>query len=329
MPDTISPQLRSWAERLNGFGRLGQPCFFLVDFELERPQLWSLDELGPAGVRFSFPAHADHRITSAEPPPLVPRHISPRRYEQAFSIVRAGIQRGDSFLVNLTFPTPVAYAGSLTSLFEHSQAKYRILYPGNFVCFSPETFVTVDARGYIETRPMKGTAPNTPAGRAYLLGSQKEVAEHATIVDLMRNDLSRIARQVNVTEYRYLRPIESGGGGLLQTSTRLGGQLPGDWRSRLGDLLIELLPAGSVSGAPKSATLDLIRRAEIDRRGYYCGIGGYYDGNTLDSCVIIRYVEQVGGAFNFRSGGGVTARSTPTEEYAELRAKIRVPRREK
>ncbi|NJB85524.1 para-aminobenzoate synthetase component 1 [Lewinella marina] len=291
--------------------------------------MWTLTELAASGVRFSFPGRPDTTRSGLPRPTLEANYIPRERYDQAFALVREGLQRGDTFLVNLTFPTPVRLSDSLASVYENSQAKYRILYPDHFVCFSPETFVTIDAGGYLETRPMKGTAPDTPAGREYLLNSPKEVAEHATIVDLMRNDLSRIAREVRVTEYRYLRSIDTAAGGLLQTSTRLGGRLPSDWRSSLGHYLLALLPAGSVSGAPKPATLDLIRRAEPGPRGYYCGIGGYFDGETLDSCVLIRYLEEENGTHLFRSGGGVTARSTAEEEYAELCAKIRIPLRER
>ncbi len=327
-PPTLLDDFRS---RLNEFGGQREPCFFLIDFELRRPLIRSPEEAGAEGIRFSFPGRPDHVALPLpeRSPALSFDPISPDRYRRAFDVVQDGLHRGDSFLTNLTFPTPVRVEATLEEVYAATEAKYRVLLPGGFACFSPETFVTVNAVGYLETRPMKGTAADTPDGRAWLLDDPKEIAEHATIVDLLRNDLSRVARGVHVSEYRYLQAIESQAGGLLQSSSRIGGQLPADWPGRIGDILLELLPAGSVSGAPKTATLDLIRRAEDGPRGYYCGVAGYFDGKSLDSCVLIRFLEQGPAGYTFRAGGGITARSRVGEEYAEMNAKIRLPLRKR
>ena len=322
-------ELVQWAGQLNAFGAARKACFFLIDFERERPAVW------PAGAEgspyFAFPGKQFLPPASGEAseiPPLRPFAVDQLEFRRAFDIVQRGLRRGDSFLTNLTFPTPVLLRGSYRAIFERAEAKYRLWWPEHFVCFSPETFVTVSDDGYLESRPMKGTAEDSPEGRHYLLTSAKEIAEHATIVDLIRNDLSRVARGVRVTDYRYLRPIASQAGALLQTSSKIGGWLPDDWRDRLGDILNGLLPAGSVSGAPKPATLDLIRAAEGGPRGYYCGVAGYFDGETLDSCVLIRFLEPDGrGGHLFRSGGGITARSNWRDEYDELQHKIRIPLR--
>ncbi|MBB4077820.1 para-aminobenzoate synthetase component 1 [Lewinella aquimaris] len=315
-----------WTSRLNAYGASATPCFFLIDFEMKQPRCWAIDQLGGTGVNFSFPRLPDAATSFSPPVELYPIPIPRERFATAYSLVQAGLQRGDSFLANLTFPTPVALAGTLRDVYLQSRAKYRVLLPGRFVSFSPETFVTISATGYIESRPMKGTAENTAHAREQLLNSPKEIAEHATIVDLIRNDLSRVARRVRVTDYRYLETIGTAGGELLQTSSAIGGSLAPGWSSRMGDILAELLPAGSVSGAPKSATLELIRRAEGEDRGYYCGIAGYFDGECLDTCVLIRYIEQRPGGYVFRSGGGITARSQEEAEYQELNDKIRIPR---
>ncbi|MCP9235076.1 aminodeoxychorismate synthase component I [Lewinella sp. JB7] len=316
----------AWIARLNTFGASGTPCFFLIDFELQKPLLLSPEEFGPSGIRFSFPERPDVRNKAPVPIAMHPTPVPFDRFDRAFRTVQAGLQRGDSFLTNLTFATPVELSASLEDVYQQSHAKYRVYLPGEFVSFSPETFVTIDPSGYLESRPMKGTAENTPTGRSYLLSSEKEIAEHATIVDLIRNDLSRVARRVRVTDYRYLESIETATGGLVQTSSAIGGQLRPDWRENLGTVVGTLLPAGSVSGAPKSATLALIRQAEGRDRGYYCGIAGYFDGRRLDTCVLIRYIERVGDRYFFRSGGGITARSRAEEEYRELNDKIRIPR---
>ncbi len=314
-----------WTDRLNDFGRAGIPCFFLLDFEMRKPLIFSSTDVDQHKVRFDFPGRRE-RIDCQSSIRLVAEPIPFERYERAFQTVRSGLQRGDSFLTNLTFPTPIELTGKLADVYACTAAKYRILLPGEFVCFSPETFVTVNTSNYLETRPMKGTALDNPEAISALLSNPKEIAEHATIVDLMRNDLSRVASGVKVTRYRYVRAIESGAGGLIQTSSKIGGRLPANWASQLGSLMQQLLPAGSVSGAPKSATLDLIRAAEEADRGYYCGIGGYFDGKSLDTCVLIRFVERMGDSYVFRSGGGITAQSDVREEYEELQAKIRLPR---
>lgn len=313
-----------WVSTLNHLGQARTPCFFLLDFELRKPLIITNPDENTALARFSFPGRPDP-IGVGKQPAIRFTPIPYERFHAAFEIVRAGLQRGDSFLTNLTFPTPVESQSNLQEIYAATQSKYRVLVPGEFACFSPETFVTISGEGYIETRPMKGTAADSPQAIAALLNSSKEIAEHATIVDLLRNDLSRVARGVSVTDYRYLERVERRDGGLVQTSSRIGGRLGKGWQARLGEILCELLPAGSVSGAPKSATLDLIRRAEGQLRGYYCGIGGYFDGTALDSCVLIRFIERVGEDLYFRSGGGITAYSDPVLEYDELNRKIRLP----
>jgi para-aminobenzoate synthetase component 1 len=320
--------MTTWAARLNELGAAKEPCFFLVDFEQTAPRVWTAEEDTNDQPRFSFRDYPDPGPppTGMLPPKLSPDYLSESTFRKAFEVVQAGLQRGDSFLTNLTFPTPVELSCTLEDIYWQSEAKYRILWPDNFVCFSPETFITINNKGYIESRPMKGTALDTEKTRDDLLKSRKEIAEHATIVDLIRNDLSQVAKQVQVTDYRYFHKIATSHQGLLQTSSKIGGQLPNEWKGELGDILSTLLPAGSVSGAPKPATLDIIRRAEGQKRGYYCGIGGYFDGASLDTCVLIRFIEKkTDGSHFFRSGGGITARSEWTQEFAELKAKVRIP----
>ncbi|OAV45883.1 aminodeoxychorismate synthase component I [Lewinella sp. 4G2] len=315
-----------WAKELDRLGALGTPCFFLVDFEQKGPRIWTLDD--PQLPEFHFPgspakpSEADNRIRPrlyAEPPSM-------EEFRRAFDVVQTGLKRGDSFLTNLTFPIPIQLNCGLADVYHAAQAKYRIYLPEEFTCFSPETFVTVSAEGTIESRPMKGTALDNEKDRNDLLKSEKEIAEHATIVDLIRNDLSMVASRVRVTDYRYFHKISTSRRGLVQTSSNISGQLPVNWRTKLGSTIAKLLPAGSISGAPKPATLNIIRRAELQERGYYCGIGGYFDGRTLDTCVLIRLIEKrEDGTFFFRSGGGITARSRWEDEFNELKAKVRIP----
>jgi para-aminobenzoate synthetase component 1 len=324
----LSPKrMKAWAQDLNQAGAAGKRLFFLVDFEQEAPHTWLIDEGQLDIPKFVFPNHRNIHVGTPSPQPeLVAEHISKDQFREAFEVVKKGLHRGDSFLTNLTFPTPIKLHGTMEAVFHHSEALYRIWWPNKFVCFSPETFVTISADGYIESRPMKGTSLDTPSARRALQRSPKEVAEHATIVDLIRNDLSQVAKKVRVTRYRYFHKIATSRRGLLQTSSNIGGELGPQWPAQLGDIMLKLLPAGSVSGAPKPATLDIIREAEGGPRGYYCGIAGYFDGVRLDTCVLIRFIEEdESGRHYFRSGGGITAQSDWREEYLELKAKIRIP----
>jgi para-aminobenzoate synthetase component 1 len=173
---------------------------------------------------------------------------------------------------------------------------------------------------------MKGTIDaSLPDAEEQIMNDPKEKAEHFTIVDLIRNDLSRIAEQVEVRQFRYIDRVETNGKTLLQVSSEIAGQLPANFRNSLGDNLFSMLPAGSISGAPKDSTLSIIRSVEIDNRGFYTGIFGIFDGTNLDSAVIIRYIEQRVDGKYFRSGGGITSLSNAENEYQELIDKIYVP----
>ncbi len=146
-----------------------------------------------------------------------------------------------------------------------------------------------------------------------------------TIVDLIRNDLSEVAKNVNVNRFRYIDRINTNHKDLLQVSSEIAGDLSSDYVSHLGSILISLLPAGSISGAPKKKTIQIIREAEQEKRGFYTGVFGYFDGKNLDSSVIIRFIEQEDGHFYYRSGGGITAQSEVEKEYQEVIDKIYVP----
>jgi para-aminobenzoate synthetase component 1 len=151
------------------------------------------------------------------------------------------------------------------------------------------------------------------------------LAEHVTIVDLIRNDLSQVASNVTVTRFRYIDEVKTAAKNLFQVSSEICGTLDSDYMNQLGDILLKLLPAGSVSGAPKPRTLEIIREVEQETRGYYTGVFGYFDGNTLDSGVMIRFIENKKGKFFYRSGGGITTQSVVESEYQEVIDKVYVP----
>ena len=158
-----------------------------------------------------------------------------------------------------------------------------------------------------------------------ILNDDKEKAEHNTIVDLLRNDLSRVAKNVVVKRFRYIDKIKSNRGNLLQISSEIEGDLGDAYLDEIGTIIFKLLPTGSVSGAPKNATLDIIRNAEQQARGYYTGVAGYFDGNSFNSFVLIRFIEQENDRLYFRSGGGITAMSNAEKEYHEMLQKVYLP----
>ena len=105
----------------------------------------------------------------------------------------------------------------------------------------------------------------------------------------------------------------------------ISGSLPDNYHSKLGEIIFSMLPAGSVSGAPKEETIRIIRQSEGSPRGYYTGIMGYFDGRNFDSAVMIRFIEQQDEGMIYRSGGGITFMSDPEKEYQELIDKVYVP----
>ena len=111
----------------------------------------------------------------------------------------------------------------------------------------------------------------------------------------------------------------------MQVSSQITGDLKPGFETRLGDLLLSLLPAGSVTGAPKKRTVEILKEAEPEARGFYTGVFGIFDGKNLDSSVMIRFIEQTPEGMIFRSGGGLTFDSKAEEEYEEMKEKVYVP----
>lgn len=232
--------------------------------------------------------------------------ITLSEYKDRFDIIMQGLMRGDSYLTNLTVRTPVQTNLSLEEIFLLSNSPYGLYIPGKFVCFSPERFIRI-ANDTISTNPMKGTiSAEVSNAKCAILADPKEIAEHNTIVDLMRNDIGMVAEDVQVERFRYIDRIKNHSGDILQVSSEITGRLPKDNLSHLGDIVFRMLPAGSVSGAPKQSTVNLIHKAEPEARGYYTGVFGYFDGSELDTAVLIRFIVQDENKLFFHSGGGIT-----------------------
>lgn len=302
-------------QQMNKHGENGTAFLFGVNFEMDECFLVSTpiecNELhfDIKGVKNQYPHCLD--VDSFA---IIPAPIECNEYRRKFEIVHSALSRGDTFLLNLTVATKIATKLSLAEIYSNSVAPYKLYIPKRFVCFSPETFVRIE-NGKIYSHPMKGTIDSSvPNAKATILSDYKEQCEHNTIVDLIRNDLSQVANNVTVTQFRYVEDL----GSILQVSSEIEGVLTPHYHNNIGDTIVKLLPAGSISGAPKESTIKLIRDSEGERRGFYTGIIGYFDGINLDSGVLIRYIEERKDGLYFRSGGGITARSNWSNEYNEI-----------
>lgn len=315
------------AAAMNRYGAAHIPFLFIIDYRMLQCRVIPLRDVTADEILYQV-----GYITNAHQPIAVPQELRfdkyPLRFDEylpKFQAVMHQIAIGNTYLLNLTCATPIRSNLSLKEIFAISRAKYKLWVNGEFVCFSPETFVQI-ADNQIISCPMKGTINAAiPNAESLILGDLKETAEHHTIVDLIRNDLSMVAKKVRVEQFRYVDTIHAHDKTLLQVSSRIVGDLPDNYEANIGDLLFRLLPAGSVSGAPKLKTTEIIAATEGYERGYYTGIFGIFDGKNLNSAVSIRFIEQTAEGLVFKSGGGITSHSTASSEYNELIEKIYVP----
>ena len=310
-------------KKLNEWGAKKNPFVFLIDFEKKNSKAWRFEDCAKEFL-FDFQGITNLENDLSSPKNLKFKITPPNQidYTNKYHKVINAIQKGETYLINLTTKGQIETNLSLEDLFNSAKSKYKILLKDHFVSFSPETFIQIKD-GVIKTFPMKGTIDATSKNAQQILeDNEKEKAEHATIVDLLRNDLSEFAKKVRVEKYRYYEEIKANNKTVGQMSSEISGELPMDYQSRIGDIIYHLTPAGSISGAPKPKTLELIKEIEQECRSFYTGIAGYFDGNNLDSCVLIRYLEKDG---TYRCGGGVTSKSKLKEEYEELIQKMYVP----
>lgn len=305
----------------------GVQFILLIDFELEHYILCPINDLSGSGIYVAFPnfSYLPEKPVFNKKIFLEPICFDFELYKQAFDEVYKHLLHGDSYLLNLTFSIPVRLNVQLMDVFNNACSKYKIYLHDRFICFSPETFIRIIGND-LYTYPMKGTInANIPNAVDKLLNDEKELSEHYTVVDLLRNDLSMVARRVRVKKFRYIESIYTNRVNLLQTSTEISGILPDNWKETFAEILLKLLPAGSVSGAPKQKTTQIIAKVEKRKRGFYTGVALYFDGSNVDSCVMIRFIEKVPDGYVYHAGGGLTTRSTCEEEYQEILNKIYVP----
>lgn len=295
---------------------------------------------GPPPNRHSLPSGSTLPLSRSSPPPTFP--VPGYRARSTFSAVgyaravRRGIElirAGDVFQVNLSQRFESVATGSpeatYLALRQASPAPFGAFFRADgctVMSTSPERFLSVDTNGRVQTRPIKGTRPRHPdpeldrALASELAASEKDRAENLMIVDLLRNDLSRVCAPGSVRTTELFR-AES-----YATVHHLVSTVEGTLREGRGrvDLLQAAFPSGSVTGAPKIRAMEIIAELEPVSRGPYCGALGYLGfGGDMDTSVSIRIALCRGRRTVFHAGGAVVSDSDPSAEYEETLDKAR------
>jgi anthranilate/para-aminobenzoate synthase component I len=349
----VPGDLPALLERLDAVAASGDAdllaaCFFT--YEAGVALEGSADLVRPVeGTPFAFVAlfriSGDPRISQAwagapvptsRPSPLAelrgPDDLTRARWAAAVAAIRDGIARGDVYQVNLTrrmrfegSPDPYVLGAAL---FESNPVPLAItLATPDFavVSNSPELFLDLDLPGRrAASAPIKGTvarglsAGDDAAAVERLLASAKDAAEHLMIVDLVRNDLGRVAVPggVAVPDFRTVRSFRH----LHHLESTVAARLPGG--VSLSHVLAALLPAGSITGAPKRSALRFIRELEPHPRGPYTGAAGYVRGSGRAVLnVAIRTAILSRGRVDYHAGGGIVWDSDPEAEWRETETK--------
>lgn len=314
-------------DRMDRLAEEQTPFLFLVDFLMEKVEVYTLGELQHEDIWLDFPVFTKEKgvFTSAREIEFRSFPETKDQYRRGFNHVQENLLFGNSYLTNYTRKTRIETNFSLSEIYHLAKAKYKLKYRDDFVFFSPETFVEIK-NGRIFTHPMKGTIDASVENAAELLKNDvKEKAEHYTVVDLLRNDLSMVADDVKVEEFQRIDFIRTKQKNLYAMSSEISGKLKAEFSGKIGSIMKTLLPAGSILGAPKPKTLEIILQSEGYERNWYTGVCGLFDGKNLDSCVMIRFIEKEGENLYFKSGGGITHLSKLADEYQEMKNKIYVP----
>lgn len=319
---------RKAQQRMNELAKANKPFVFVISYDQQQAYIEEVEHIDTSEMLYAFPTI--NNIPTGEAASNTPvewQFDAPDRteYQRSIEHVKTNQRNGNSYLANLTCKVPIRTNLTMREIFLRSTAKYRCWLKNNFVCFSPEIFVRIEGQT-IRSFPMKGTiAADTPNAAETLMNNAKEAAEHATIIDLIRNDLSIVANQVSVEKYRYIDKLTTNKGQILQTSSEIVGQILPHYRTNVGNLLFSLLPAGSITGAPKPITIRIIAEAETYERGFYTGVMGHWENGNLDSAVMIRFIDTDGKQLFYKAGGGITAQSNNDDEYNEIIEKVYVP----
>jgi len=279
---------------------------------------------------------SDRLAAPSYPVPDVPglrSNFTREGYLDAVARVIEYVYAGDIFQANLSQRLEAPLAGTPFELYRRLRqrnpapfAAYLAFGDVVVVSSSPERFLCVDAGRRVETRPIKGTRPrgvgpeHDAALALALAESDKDRAENVMIVDLLRNDLSRVC-QPGTVRVPELFALEH-----YQTVHHLVSTVVGELAPELDalDLLRAAFPGGSITGAPKVRAMQIIAELEPTQRGVYCGSIGYLSATgALDSSIVIRTYLVVGRDVYFQVGGGIVADSDPEQEYRETLDKAR------
>ena len=270
------------------------------------------------------------------PPPDLdwrPR-ITRDAYGKAFGRVREAIAAGETYQVNFTFPLEASFTGGAWNFFlnlcqsqDAPYAAYFDLGPSVVCSASPELFFELE-EGHLRTRPMKGTAPRGRSAEeddtfaVNLAASSKDRAENVMIVDMMRNDLGRVARPGTV-RVEELFTVET-----YPTVHQLTSTVVAETEASFGEVLAALYPCASITGAPKVSTMGIIHRLEAEPRGIYTGAVALLSPRRAQLSVAIRTatIDRVRGVARYGVGGGIVWDSEVAAEYEECRTKARVLR---
>jgi anthranilate synthase component I len=272
---------------------------------LERPAPRPLERSGARGRTRRFPAQAD--------------------YEAGVRRAKEHIRAGDAFQIVVSQraerPTAATPLGLYRSLRRINPSPYHFLLElgdVSLVGSSPETLVKLDGKR-ASVNPIAGTTAPGDDDEAELLASEKDRAEHVMLVDLGRNDLSRVCRAGTVRVGRFLEAER------YSHVTHLVSEVAGELLPEHGpfDLLRACFPAGTVSGAPKVRAMQIISELEGYRRGPYAGAVGYaLPGGAFDTCIAIRTVVLSDGLARLQAGAGIVADSDPAAEHEECLRKL-------
>ena len=277
-----------------------------------------------SSVVHSFPVLDSFKVISA-----IQSNLPEPQYRKAFAKIKAYIEAGDCYQVNLA----QRFSAEVTGDSWQAYKKLRTISPAPFMAFmqlplnklqqfqvlsnSPERFIQVNG-DHVETRPIKGTRPRFKDSEQdlnssnELLTSLKDRAENVMIVDLLRNDLSKSCEKVRVTKLFQLQSFANVHHlvSIVVAKLRL--------NKTSVDVLRSCFPGGSITGAPKLRAMQIIDELEPHRRGLYCGAIGYigFDGD-MDTNITIRTAVNCKNVLSFYAGGGIVVDSDDSKEFAE------------
>jgi anthranilate synthase component 1 len=279
----------------------------------------------PDEIAAAFAREPEALVTTCHNPGPLERFPDQATYEDGVRAAKEHIRIGDAFQIVLSQravrPTPATALDLYRAIRRINPSPYLFLLELDGIALigsSPETHVKLES-GRASLNPIAGTTEPGEGDAARLLASEKDRAEHVMLVDLGRNDLSRVCRPGTVRVERFLEPER------FSHVTHLVSEVVGDLAGGVSpfDLLRATFPAGTVSGAPKVRAMQIISELEGYRRGPYAGAVGYaLPGGTLDTCIAIRTIVLADGIARLQAGAGLVADSDPAAEHQECLNKL-------